>query len=106
VDGNRRRGVSRSEFGRRWNPWWFSVVVPVLRRGGGGKARAGADDHRGGANLTGRGLWRPVHGAVTGVHDGDVAGAVAGRNRRGKGVPCDRECVAELRAWFNWTEDH
>jgi hypothetical protein len=56
--------------------------------------------------LTGGGLWRPVHGAVAGVHDGDVAGAVAGHNRRGKGVPCDRECVAELRAWFNWTEDH
>jgi hypothetical protein len=99
-------GVSRPEFGRRWNPRRFSVVVPVLRRGGGGEARARAGDHRGGANLTGGGLWRPVRGAVAGVHGGDVAGAVAGHNRRGKGVPCDRECVAELRARFNWTEDH
>jgi hypothetical protein len=86
--------VSRPEFGRWWNPRRFSVVVPVLRRGGGSKARVGAGDHRGGANLTGGGLWRPVR---------DV---VAERNRRGKGVPCDRECVAELRARFNWTEDH
>jgi hypothetical protein len=81
-------------------------VVSVLRWGGGGEARAGAGDHRGGANLTGGGLWRPVRGAVAGVHGGDVAGAVVGRNRRGKGVPYDRECVAELRARFNWTEDH
>jgi hypothetical protein len=106
VDGNRGRGVSRPEFGRRWNPRRFSVVVPVLRRGGGGEARAGVGDHRGGANLTCGGLWRPVRGAMAGVHGGDVAGAVAGRNRRGKVVPCDRECVAELRAQFNWTEDH
>jgi hypothetical protein len=96
VDGNRGRGVSRLEFGRWWNPRRFSVVVPVLRRGGGGEARAGAGDHRGGANLTGGGLWRPVRGAVARVHGGDVAGAVAGRNRRGKEVPCDHEYVAEL----------
>jgi hypothetical protein len=61
-------------------------VGPVPRRGGGVAARAGADDHRGGANLTGRGLWRPVRGAVAGVHGDEVAGAVAGCNRRGKGV--------------------
>jgi hypothetical protein len=46
--------------------------------------------------LTGGGLWRPVRGAVARVHGGDVAGAVAGRNRRGKEVPCDHEYVAEL----------
>jgi hypothetical protein len=56
--------------------------------------------------LTCGGLWRPVRGAVAGVHGSDVAGAVAGHNRRGKVVPCDRESVAELRARFNWTEDH
>jgi hypothetical protein len=76
-------------------------VVLVLWWGGGGEARAGAGNHKGGANLTGGGLWRPVHSAVAGVHGGDVAGAVAGRNRKGKGVPCDRECVAELQAQFN-----
>jgi hypothetical protein len=81
-------------------------VVPVLRRGGGGEARAGAGVHRGGGNLTCGGLWRPVHGAVAGVRGGDVAGAVAEHNRRGKVVPCDHESVAELRARFNWTEDH
>jgi hypothetical protein len=102
----RRGGGSRPEFGRRWNPQRFSAVVLVLRRGGGGEARAGADVHRGGANLTCGGLWRPVRGAVAGVRGGDVAGAVAGHNRRGKVVPWDRESVAELRARFNWTEDH
>jgi hypothetical protein len=56
--------------------------------------------------LTCGGLWRPVHGAVAGVRGGDVAGAVAEHNRRGKVVPCDHESVAELRARFNWTEDH
>jgi hypothetical protein len=56
--------------------------------------------------LTCGGLWRPVHGAVVGVRDGDVAGVVAGHNRRGKVVPCDHESVAELRERFNWTEDH
>jgi hypothetical protein len=34
-------------------------VGPVLRRGGGGEARAGAGDHRGGVNLTSGGLGRP-----------------------------------------------
>jgi hypothetical protein len=95
VDGNGGREV-RPESGRRWNPWRFSAVVPVLRLGGGGEAQVGAGDHRGGANLTGGGLWRPVRGAVAGVRGGDVAGAVAGHNRRGKVVHCDHESVAEL----------
>jgi hypothetical protein len=37
--------------------------------------------------LTGGGLWRPVHGAVAGVHGGEVAGEVAGSIRRwGRGA--------------------
>jgi hypothetical protein len=78
-------------------PRRFSAVDPVLRRGGGGEARAGAGDHGGGINLACRGLWRPVRGAVAGVRGGNVAGAVAGDNRRGKVAPCDRESVAELK---------
>jgi hypothetical protein len=106
ADDNGGRGrVYRSPTGGG-NPRRFSAVGPVPRRGGGVAARAGAGDHRSGANLTGGGLWRPVRGAVAGVHDGEVAGEVAGCNRRGKGVPCDRECVAELRAQVNWTDDH
>jgi hypothetical protein len=77
-------------------------VGPVPRRGGGGAARAGAGDHRGGVNLTGGGLGRPVRGATAGVHGDEVAGC----NRRWGGVPCDRECVAELRALVNWTDVH
>ena len=88
------------------NPWWFSAVGPVPRRGGGGVARARAGDHRGGVNLTGGGLGRPVRGAVVGVHGGEVAGEVAGCRRRWRGVPCDREGVAELRALVNWTDVH
>jgi hypothetical protein len=86
-------------------PRRFSAVGPILRQGGGGEARASARDHGGGVNLTGGGLWRPVRGTVADVHGGDAAGAVAGHNRRGKVAPCDRESVAELRAWFSWTED-
>jgi hypothetical protein len=56
--------------------------------------------------LTGGGLGWPVRGAVAGVHGGEVAGEVAGCNRRWGGVPCDRECVAELRTLVNWTDDH
>jgi hypothetical protein len=80
----------------------------VRFRGGEGVVlhRAGAGDHRGGVNLTGGGLWRPIRGAVAGVHGGEVAGADAGCNRRWGGVPCDRECVEELRALVNWTDDH
>jgi hypothetical protein len=55
--------------------------------------------------LTGGGLWRSVRGTVADVRGGDAAGAVAGHNRRGKVAPCDRESVAELRAWSNWIED-
>jgi hypothetical protein len=80
-------------------------VGPVPRRGGGVAARAEAGDHRAGANLTGGGLWRPVRGMVAGVHGGDVAGEVA-PVCGGKGAPCDPECVAELRALANWTDDH
>jgi hypothetical protein len=86
--------------------------VAVLRRGsgsatgGGGAARAGAGDHRGGVNLTSGGLGQPVRGAVAGAHGGEVASEVAGCNRRWGGVPCDRECVAELRALVNWTDVH
>jgi hypothetical protein len=43
--------------------------------------------------LTGGGLWRPVRGAVAGVHGGEVAGAVVGCNRRGKG------CLVTVRVW-------
>jgi hypothetical protein len=106
VDDNGGRGVSRSEFGRRWNLRRFSAVGPVLRRGGGGETRAGAGDHRGGVNLTAGGLWRLVRGVVAGVHGGEVAGEDAGCNRRWGGVPRDRECVAELRALVNRTDDH
>jgi hypothetical protein len=60
-------------------------VVPVPRRGGGVAAWAKAGDHRSGANLTGGGLWRPIRGAVAGVHGGDVAVEVAGCNRGKKG---------------------
>jgi hypothetical protein len=73
------------------NPQRFSIVGPVPWWGGGVAARAGVGDHRSGVNLTDGGLWWPVHVAVAGVHGGEVAGAVAGCNRRGKGVPCDRE---------------
>jgi hypothetical protein len=81
-------------------------VGPVPRRRGGGATRTGAGDHRSGVNLTGGGLGRPVCGVVAGVHGGEVAGEVAGCRRRWGGVPCDRECVAELRALVNWTDVH
>jgi hypothetical protein len=79
------------------SPRRFSAVGPVLRRGGGGEARAGAGDHGGGVNLTGGGLWRPVRDTVAGVHGGEVAGAVVGCNRGRGGVPRDRDRVAELK---------
>jgi hypothetical protein len=43
--------------------------------------------------LTGGGLWRPVRGAVAGVHSSEVAGEVAGCNRRGKG------CLVTVSVW-------
>jgi hypothetical protein len=78
-------------------PRRFSAVGPVPRRGGGGEARAGAGVHRGGVNLTGGGLGRPVRGAVAGVHGGEVAGEAVGCNRGRGGVPRDRERVAKLK---------
>jgi hypothetical protein len=99
VDDHGRReggGFDRSPAGGEI-PRRFSAVGPVLRRGGGGEARAGAGDHGGGVNLTGGGLWRPVHGTVAGVHGGEVAGAAVGCNRGRGGVPRDRDRVAELK---------
>jgi hypothetical protein len=81
-------------------------VGPVPRRGGGGEAREGPGDHRGGVNLTGGGLGRPVRGAVVGVHGGEVAGEPVGCNRRWGGVPYGRERLAELHALVNSTEIH
>jgi hypothetical protein len=78
-------------------PQRFSAVGPVLRRGGGGEARAGVGDHEGGVNLTGGGLWRPVCDTVAGVHGGEVAGAAIVCNRGRGGVPRDRDRVAELK---------
>jgi hypothetical protein len=105
------RAITEGGGGRpRSDRWWESAAV--LRRGSGSAAgrwwccTCGAGDHRGGVNLTGGGLWRPAHGAVAGVHGGEVVGEVAGSKRRWGGVPCDRECVAELRALVNWTGDH
>jgi hypothetical protein len=96
VDGNGGRGF-RPESGRRRIPRRFSAVGPVLRRGSGGEARAGAGDHGGGVNWTGGGLWRPVRGAVASVRGGVVAGAAIGCNRGRGGVPRDRDRVAELK---------
>jgi hypothetical protein len=62
-------------------------VGPVPRRGGGGEAWVGIGDHRGGVNLTGGCLGRPVRGTVAGVHGGEVVGEAVGCNRGGKGCP-------------------
>jgi hypothetical protein len=86
ADGNGGRGEGRPEFGRRWNP------AAVLR-----EARAGAGDYRGGVNLTGGGLGRPVRGIVAGVHGSEVAGEAVRCNMGRGGVPRDRERVAELK---------
>jgi hypothetical protein len=99
-------GGGRPGSDRRWESAAVLRRGSVPRRGGGGAARAGAGDHRGGVNLTSGCLGRPVRGAVAGVHGGEVAGEVAGCNRRWGGVPCDRECVAELCALVNWTDVH
>jgi hypothetical protein len=77
---------ARPGSGRRRAPRQFSAAGPVLRRGGGGEARAGDGGHGGGANWTGGGLWRPVRGTVAGARGGDAAGAVAGRNRGESGA--------------------
>jgi hypothetical protein len=84
--------VLRRGFGSATGRWWCCT----------GEGRRS----QGWVNLTGGGLGRPVRGAVAGVHGGEVAGEVAGCNRRWGGVPCDRECVAELRALVNWTDVH
>jgi hypothetical protein len=87
-------------------PRWFSVVGPVLWQGSGGEAWAGVGDHRGGVNLTGGDLVWPAHGAVVGARGGEVAGEAAERNRRWGELPCDRECVAELKHQINSTESY
>jgi hypothetical protein len=87
-------------------PRRFSAVGPVLWWGSGGEARAGVGDHRGGVNLTGGDLGWPVHGAVAGARGGEVAGEAAERNRRWGEVPCDRECVAEIKHQINSTESY
>jgi hypothetical protein len=58
-------------------PWvWFRGGEAVARHG------RGAGDHRGGVNLTGGGLGRPVRDTVAGAHGGEVTGEAAGCNRR------------------------
>jgi hypothetical protein len=86
-------GGFRPESGRRRIPRRFSAIGPVLRRGSGGEARAGAGDHGRGVNWTGGGLWRPVRGAVASVHGGMVAGAAIGCNR-GREV-----CLVTVIVW-------
>jgi hypothetical protein len=82
---------ARPGSGRRRSPRRFSAAGPVLRRGGGGKARAGDGGHGGGANFACGDLWRPIRGTVAGARGGYAAGEVAGHNRGGEVVPCDRE---------------
>jgi hypothetical protein len=91
-EGGFDRSPADGEIPRR-----FSAVGLVLRRGGGGEARAVAGDHGGGVNWTGGGLWRPVRGTVAGVHGGEVAGVAVGCNKGRGGVPRDRDRVAELK---------
>jgi hypothetical protein len=86
-------GGFRPESSRRRILRRFSAVGPVLRRGSGGEARAGAGDHRGGVNWTGEGLMRPVRGAVASVRGGVVAGAAIGCNR-GREV-----CLVTVIVW-------
>jgi hypothetical protein len=93
ADGNGGRGkVDRSSTGGGILRW-FSAMGPVLWRGSGGEARAGAGDYRGGVNLTDGGLGRPVRGAVAGVHGGEVAGEAVGCNRGGEG------CLVTVSVW-------
>jgi hypothetical protein len=102
----RRRGeVDRSSTAGEI-PRWFSALGPVLWRGCGGEARVGVGDHWGGVSLTGGDLGWPVHGAVAGAHGGEVAGEAAEHNRRWGEVPCDRECVAELKHQINSTKSY
>jgi hypothetical protein len=62
--------------------------------------------HGGGVNSTGGGPGWPVHNETEGVRSGEVAGEAAERNRRWGEVPCDRECVAELKHQSNSTESY
>jgi hypothetical protein len=62
--------------------------------------------HDGGVNSTGGGLGWPVHGAVAGARGGEVADEAVECNRRWGEVPCDRECVAELKHQSNSTEGY
>jgi hypothetical protein len=55
-------------------------------------------DHRGGANFTFGGLWRPVRGTVASARGGEAAGEVSGHNRVGEVACRERESVAELLA--------
>jgi hypothetical protein len=106
AEQRRRRGeVDRSSTPGEI-PQRFSAMGPVLWRGSGGEARAGVGDHRGGVNLTGGDLGWPVHGAVAGARGGEVAGEAAERNRRWGELPCDRECVAELKHQINYTKSY
>jgi hypothetical protein len=95
------RSSTTGEISRR-----FSAVGPVLWRGSGGEAWAGLGDRRGGVNLTGGGLGWLVQGAVAGARGGEVAGEATERNRRWGELPCDRECVAELKHQINSTESY
>jgi hypothetical protein len=90
------RGSTASEIPRR-----FSAGGPVLRRGSGGKARAGVRGHEDGVNLTGGGLGWPVHGALAGARGGEVAGEAVKRNRRWKRVRHDHEGVVNLESLPN-----
>jgi hypothetical protein len=56
--------------------------------------------------LTDGDLGWSVHGAVAGAHGDEVTDEVAERKRRWGEVPCDRECVAELKHQINSTESY
>jgi hypothetical protein len=99
--GEGRRSTTASEI-----PWRFSAVGPVLWRGSGGEAWVGVRDHRGGVNLTGRNLGWLVHSAMVGARGGEVPGEAAERNRRWGELPCNRECVTELKHQINSTESY
>jgi hypothetical protein len=95
VDDNRGRGGSTGV-----RPAVESTAV--LHRGFGSAAgrrwrgRGGGRRSQGWGQFDRQGPMAMVRGAVAGVRGGVVAGAVAGHNRSGKVVHCDRESVAEL----------
>jgi hypothetical protein len=106
------RGFNGVEWRRRGGEPVGSTVgdardgSPVLWWGSGGEARAVVGVHGGGVNSTGGGPGWPVHGAVAGARGGEVAGEAVERNRRWGEVPCNRECVAELKHQSNLTESY